>query len=147
MSTATQPAYRTRIVKVTDLRVGDIIKSSRRTITKIDASGNTWPPFEGRAVTAFYLKGSNTPHVWFNDRRITIYRTDDTATGPRHYPVRIAQDGTKIRKGGSGPWYVYDSATGEIPVWVSHTTKRSAQMAADARNTPATPARHLTVVR
>lgn len=64
---------------------------------------------------------------------------------PRHYPVRIAQDGTKIRKGGSGPWYVYDSVAGEITVWVSHTTKKSAQIAADARNERA--GRSLRIVR
>jgi hypothetical protein len=68
---------------------------------------------------------------------------------PRHYPVRIAQDGTKIRKGGTGPWYVYDSQAGAITTWVDHKTKRSAQTIADERNARDTrpPARHLRVVR
>lgn len=75
-----------------------------------------------------------------------------TDTTPRHYPVRIDNDGTPIRKGGTGPWYVYDSVKTEVPVWVAHPTKRSAQAVADTRNgddaTPAAaPARHLTVVR
>jgi hypothetical protein len=67
----------------------------------------------------------------------------------RHYPVRIAQDGTMIRKGGTGPWYVYDSQAGEITTWVDHKTKRSAQAIADERNaSDAGPAgRHLRVVR
>lgn len=72
--TATRPKRRLRIVNVTDLQPGDIIKTSRRTITAIDTSGNTWPPFEGRGVTALYVKGSNNPHVWFNDRRLAVYR-------------------------------------------------------------------------
>lgn len=68
---------------------------------------------------------------------------------PRHYPVRIAQDGTKIRKGGTGPWYVYDSAAGEIATWVDHKTKRSAQTIANERNARDTgpAARHLKIVR
>jgi hypothetical protein len=57
------------------------------------------------------------------------------AISARHYPVRIAQDGTRIRKGGAGPWYVYDSTKDEVATWVGHNTKRAAQSIADERNT------------
>lgn len=67
---------RLHVVPVTHLQPGDVIKASRRTVTRIDASGTTWPPQDGRAVTAIYLNGSNTPHVWFNDRRLAVYRKE-----------------------------------------------------------------------
>lgn len=65
---------------------------------------------------------------------VPVVAEDAPMSVDRYYPVRIAQDGTKIRSGGAGPWYVYDSVNQEIPVWVNHKTKRSAQIAADARN-------------
>lgn len=70
----TRPRRKYRIVKVVDLQPGDIVKASRRTITRVDTSGNTWEPFEGRPVTALYFKGNSNPHVWFNDQRLGIYR-------------------------------------------------------------------------
>jgi hypothetical protein len=76
MSTDTAPLTKRhlRIVKVTNLQPGDIVKISGRTVRKIDTSGTTWPPFEGQAVTAIYFEGNNNPHVWFNDRRLAVYR-------------------------------------------------------------------------
>jgi hypothetical protein len=73
-STAPTIKRRRRIVPVTQLQAGDIVQISGRTVREIDTFGTTWPPFEGRAVTAIYFEGNNNPHVWFNDRRLAVYR-------------------------------------------------------------------------